>query len=96
MAIFSNKLNRYFYENPWIGIELPLIIVGSIALGLGVIWLVTLPDRQREEAKYSTGNILGGIDLGTLTIKKYDIKRTVYIDETGKEVITIDTTLEIE
>jgi hypothetical protein len=93
MAIFPNKPNRHFYENPWIELTL---IVGSIALGLGVIWLVTLPDRQREEAKYSTGNILGGIDLGTLTVKKYDIKRTVYLDETGKEVMVIDTTLEIK
>lgn len=70
-----------------------------IILGCGVaVFLVifAIYDDTRPKNTITTGNILGGIDMGTLTIKKYDINRTVYIDENGKEVMVIDETLEIK
>jgi hypothetical protein len=75
--------------------------VGTLLITLGcgvVVFLVILAiyDNTRSKNIITTGNILGGIDMGTLTIKKYDINRTVYIDENGKEVMVIDTTLEIK
>jgi uncharacterized membrane protein len=71
-----------------------------LLLGIIVFWVLVVCavffEATRPKNTITTGNILGGIDMGTLTIKKYDINRTVYIDENGKEVMVIDETLEIK
>jgi hypothetical protein len=84
----------------WLRVVLMPILVGTVGIGgmIGLVFARVAEDKRQEQYvrdnTVTSGVLLDGLPVEGLTVRTYEVTRTVYLDAEGREVFRREDALE--